>query len=126
MPRTSVTSRKMVANGTLAGATGPTTIDSTLVTNGVTVPNAKPERTVLRVANTAGSALDCIVRAGDSPPALLAGNGDYTEEIAATSGIEYLGPFTSGRFLQSDGALHIDFETGFTGTIDVLEMPRSA
>jgi len=125
MARTSITSRKFVINSTLAGATGPTTIDSTLVTNGVTVPNAKPERTVLRVANTAGSPLNVYVRKGDSPPALLA-QGDYTEQIAATSGIEYLGPFTSGRFIQSDGSLEIDFETGFTGTIDVLEMPRSA
>lgn len=124
MPRTAVAYRSLVANGSLNSATGPTTVDATLVTNGVVVNAAKPELTLLRVTHTDATAHDLIVRAGDYPPALGAGQGDLTVEVAATTGARYFGPFESGRFLQSDGALHIDFETGFAGTIDILLIPR--
>ncbi|MFE9765112.1 hypothetical protein ACFYPC_11355 [Streptomyces sp. NPDC005808] len=125
MPRTAVAYRNLVANSSLNGATGPTTVDATLVTNGVVIANAVPELTILRATHTDSTAHDLIVRAGDNPPALAAGQGDLTVEVALTSGIRYFGPFESGRFLQSDGAMHIDFETGFVGTIDVLRIPRA-
>ncbi|MFI2367298.1 hypothetical protein [Streptomyces sp. NPDC018833] len=125
MPRTAVAYRNLVANSSLNGATGPTTVDATLVTNGVVVEDAVPELTVIRVTHTDGTAHDMIVRAGDNPPALAAGQGDLTVEVALTSGVRYFGPFESGRFLQSDGSLHVDFETGFVGTIDVLRIPRA-
>lgn len=125
MPRTSVTPRALVANGSLNGATGPVTIDSTLVTNGVTIASAEPERTVIRVTNTEASTNTVTLKAGDNPPALAAGQGDLVSTLAATTGVAYLGPFESGRFLQADGSLEIDFETGMTGAIDVLQLPRS-
>ena len=125
MARTSVTPRALVANGNLNGASGATTIDSTLVTNGVTIPDAEPERTIIRVTNTEGSTNVVTVRAGDSPPALAANLGDLAVTVAATTGVQYLGPFESGRFVQADGSMEIDFETGMTGAIDVLQLPRS-
>lgn len=125
MPRTSVAARALVANGNLNSATGPTTIDATLVTNGVTVPDAEPERTIIRVTNTEGSTNVVTVKAGDSPPALAANLGDLAVTVAATTGAQYLGPFESGRFVQADGSMEIDFETGMTGLIDVLQMPRA-
>lgn len=125
MPRTSIAYRALVPNSSLNGATGPTTVDATLVTNGVVIANAVPELTVIRTTHTDGAAHDLIVRAGDNPPALAAGQGDLTVEVAATSGVRYFGPFESGRFLQSDGSMHIDFETGYAGTIDVLRVPRN-
>jgi len=128
MARTAIVYRDLVANSSLNGATGPTTVDSTLVTAGVVVNDAVPERTLLRVTQTDGTAHDLIVRAGDNPPAVAAGLGDLTVEVAATSGVRYFGPFESGRFLQGGadaGDLHIDFETGFVGTIDVLKIPAS-
>lgn len=125
MPRTSVAARALVANGNLNGVTGPTTIDSTLVTNGVNVPSAEPERTIIRVANTEASTNVVTLKAGDNPPALAAGLGDLAVTVAASTGVQFLGPFESGRFLQSDGSLDIDFETGMTGTIDVLQLPRA-
>lgn len=125
MPRTAVAYRNLVPNSSLNGATGPTTVDSTLVTNGVVVANAVPELTVIRATHTDGTAHDLIVRAGDNPPALAAGQGDLTVEVALTSGVRYFGPFESGRFLQNDGSMHIDFETGYVGTIDVLRIPRN-
>lgn len=124
MPRTAVTPRALVANGGLTGATGATTIDSTLVTNGVVINNAEPERTLIRVTNTEGSTNVVTVRAGDYPPALAAGQGDLTVTVAATTGVQYLGPFESGRVLQGNGSMEIDFETGMTGAIDVLLLPK--
>ena len=125
MARTAVAYRDLVANSSLNGATGPTTVDSTLVTNGVVVEDAVPELTIIRTTHTDSTAHDLIVRAGDNPPALAAGQGDLTQEVAATSGVRYFGPFESGRFLQSDGSMHIDFETGYAGTIEVLRIPRA-
>jgi hypothetical protein len=125
MPRTAVSYRDLVANSSLNGATGATTVDATLVTNGVVINDALPERTLIRTTHTDAAAHDLIVRAGDNPPALAAGQGDLTVEVAASTGVRYFGPFESGRFLQSDGTMHIDFETGYAGTIDILRIPRS-
>lgn len=128
MPRTAIVPRALVANGSLNGATGATTIDATLVTNGVVVENAEPERTVIRVTNTEASTNVVTVRKGDNPPALAAGQGDLAVTLAATTGVQYLGPFESGRFIQGGadmGDLHIDFEAGMTGAIDILLLPKA-
>lgn len=126
MPRTAVVPRALVANGNLIGTTGATTIDATLVTNGVSVTGAIPEQTLIRVANTEGSTNTVTVQSGANPPALAAGLGDLVVTVAATTGVQYIGPFEGGRFMQSDGSLWLDFETGMTGTIDVLTVPRNA
>ena len=128
MPRTAVVPRALVPNGNLIGSTGATTIDATLVTNGVVVDNAKPELMLIRVTNTEGSTNVVTIRAGDNPPAMAAGLGDLAVTVAATTGVQYIGPFESGRFLQGGadaGDLHIDFETGMTGAIDILTFPRN-
>lgn len=128
MPRTAVVPRALVPNGNLIGTTGATTIDATLVTNGVVVDAAKPELMLIRVTNTEGSTNTVTIKAGDNPPAIAAGLGDLVVTVAATSGVQYIGPFESGRFLQGGadvGDLHIDFETGMTGAIDILTFPRN-
>ncbi|MGA4989876.1 hypothetical protein [Nonomuraea bangladeshensis] len=125
MARTAVTPRALVANGGLNGATGATTIDSTLVTNGVVINSADPEHILIRVTNTEGSTNVVTVRAGDYPPAWASGQGDLAVTVAATTGVQYIGPFESGRFLQGNGSMEIDFETGMTGAIDVLLIPRA-
>lgn len=128
MPRTAIVPRALVANGNLNGAAGATTIDAALVTNGVVVENCEPERTLIRVTNTEASTNVVTVRAGDNPPALAAGQGDLAVTVAATTGVQYLGPFESGRFLQGGadaGDLHIDFEAGMTGAIDILLIPKA-
>lgn len=128
MPRTAITPRALVANGNLNGATGATTIDATLVTNGVVIESCEPERTLIRVTNTEASTNVVTIKAGDNPPAHAAGQGDLAVTVAATTGVQYLGPFESGRFIQAGadmGDLHIDFETGMTGAIDVLLLPRA-
>jgi hypothetical protein len=125
MPRTAVVPRALVKNSNLIGTTGATTIDSTLVTNGVTIANAKPERLLIRVTNTEASTNTVTVKAGDTPPALSAGQGDLVVTLAASTGVQFIGPLESNKYLQDDGSLSIDLETGMTGSIDALYWPRS-
>ncbi len=133
MARTAITPRALVANGNLNGATGPVTIDATLVSNGAIVNRVEPERTIIRVTNTEGSTNVVTIKAGDYPPAMAQGQGDLAVTVAATTGVQFLGPFESGRFVKKlddagvnqGGSLYIDFESGMTGTIDVLQLPRA-
>ncbi|MDY7102125.1 MAG: hypothetical protein S0880_13140 [Actinomycetota bacterium] len=124
MPRTSVTPTDLNANaGTDIDAT---TIDSTLVTNGVAIADAgASDRIVMRVTNTHGSPHDVTIVAGDYPPAIGAGLGDVAVTVAATSGDTWIGPLESGRFLQSDGTIHVDLDTGHVGALDVIKLPRA-
>lgn len=64
------------------------------------------------------------VKAGDSPPALAAGQGDAALSLA--TGTHYIGPFTSARFLQSDGTLNVDVATAANVTLAAIRMPRTA
>lgn len=124
MARTAIVPRSLIKNSSLNSATGPTTIDATLVTNGVVVANAWPERLLIRVTNTEGSTNTVTVKAGDKPPALRSGQGDLVVTVAATTGAQYIGPFESDKYLQDDGSILIDFETAMTGLIDILQLPR--
>lgn len=126
MPRTAVVPRALVANGNLIGTSGATTIDATLVTNGVSVTGAIPEQTVIRVTNTEASTNTVTVQSGAVPPALAGGLGDLVVTVAATTGVQFIGPLESGRFMQADGSLWLDFESGMTGSIDILTVPRNA
>src|SRR4051812_6802752 len=112
MARTAVVPRALAKNSNLIGTTGATTIDSTLVSNGVTIANAKPERLLIRVANTEGSTNTVTVKAGATPPALRAGGGDLVVTVAATTGVQFIGPLESDKYLQADGSLSIDLESG--------------
>ncbi len=124
MARTAVVPRALVKNSNLIGTSGATTIDATLVTNGVTIANAKPEKLLIRVTNTEGTTNTVTVKAGANPPALRGGQGDLVVTVAATTGVQYIGPFESDKYLQADGSLSIDLETGMTGSLDALYMPR--
>ncbi len=125
MARTAVTPTAWAPNSSVVDVAG-TTIDSTLVTNGVKVSNCVPEETVIRVANTAGADKVVTIGAGDYPPAIAAGQGALTGTVVATSGVRWFGPFESGRFIQNNGDLEVDFGSGTTGTITVFRMPRTA
>lgn len=130
MARTVVAPLAAAANGSALEA--PTTIDAALVTAGVVVNTAKPERLLLRVNNTAVGPKNIIVRGGDNPPALAAGQGDLTVSVTNAT-TRYLGPFESGRFLKrtddtgavKTGSLYVDFEAGTTGSIQVIELPAA-
>jgi hypothetical protein len=123
MARTAITPVALVKNGGVAAAAAEaaTAVDQA---NGMTIANANPEKLMLRVTNTAGAQHGIIIRAGDSIyPAWNSGQGDLNVQVAATTGVEYVGPLTSARFLQSDGSLHIDFEASFAGKILAVILP---
>ena len=44
--------------------------------------------------------------------------------VAATSGVQFIGPFESGRFIQSDGSMLVDIVSGHTGKITAFRVPR--
>lgn len=118
MARTAVSYSALVPNSALADPAG--TSISSGVGNGGQVAHAKPELTVLRaVFTTAGNVT---VKAGGNPPALAAGQGDLTVAVGL-NGVEWLGPFESGRFLQSDGSLIV--ETTQTVTLTAFSVPRN-
>ncbi|WP_328545470.1 hypothetical protein [Streptomyces europaeiscabiei] len=124
MPRTAVAYTPFVPNSHLTDVAG-TTIDATLVTNGVVIENADPERTLIRVANTAGTDKIVTVKAGSGTQSWMAGQGDSATTVAATTGKEFLGPFTSARFQQDGSKLYVDFAAGTTGTITVFKLPKA-
>jgi hypothetical protein len=123
MARTAVTPVAAVRNGgvAMAAAEAATAVDQA---NGMVIAAANPEKLILRVTNTAGAQHGVIIRAGDSLyPAILSGQGDENFQVAATTGVGWLGPFDSARFLQSDGSMHIDFEASFAGKILAVLLP---
>ncbi|MEU0589986.1 hypothetical protein [Streptomyces ardesiacus] len=124
MARTAVNYTPLVPNGHLSDPAG-TTIDSTLVTNGVVINDADPERTLIRVTNTAGTDKVVTVKAGTGGQSWMAGQGDSATTVAATSGKEFIGPFTSARFQQQGSKLYVDFASGTTGTITVFKLPKA-
>lgn len=124
MARTAVSYSNLAANSSLADPAG-TNLDAT---NSHSIAKAHPERTLLRVTNTAAATKVITVKAGTYPPALAAGLGDVTYTLAAgnvTTQVVWLGPFESGRFLQSDGSLNVDVAAGHTGTITAFLVPKT-
>ncbi|MFD8839854.1 hypothetical protein [Streptomyces griseofuscus] len=124
MARTVVSYTQLTPNSHTTSPAG-TTIDSTLVSNGVVVNGIDPEHTLIRVSNSATSAKNVTVRAGSGIQAWMAGQGDLTVNVGANTGLEFVGPFTSARFQQDGSSLYIDFDSGFTGTLTVFHMPKA-
>lgn len=120
MARTALPYSTLVANSNLTDPAG-TTIDQA---NGMVISASRPELTLLRVANTNGSNRVVTIKAGDSPPAIAAGLGNLDVTVAATTGVQWIGPFESGRFIQNDGTIEIDFAASFAGTITAFKVPR--
>ncbi len=122
MATTAVPYSSLVANSNLAQPAGTALVAAP--TNNMQISDAVPEYTVLRVSNTDDDTdLDITVKAGDNPPALAAGQGDLVVTVAFGT-VQFIGPFESGRFLQSDGSMLIEAETT-TGAITALRIPRS-
>ena len=123
MARTNLPYSTLVANSNLTDPAG-TAIDAS---NHHVIAAAKPERTLLRVANTNGSDRTVIVKAGNTnPPAVAAGLGDLTVTVAATTGVQWIGPFDSSRFLNTDGTMYINAGTSLAGTVTAFLVPKSA
>jgi hypothetical protein len=118
----------LIPNGAVADVGLVTAAAVAGVGNGVKIPSITPgsirsfpELTLLRVVNgaTPGNA---VVKAGPNPPALAGGQGDLTVAVAA-SATQWIGPFESGRFLQSDGSMVV--ETTQAMTVTAFKVPRN-
>jgi hypothetical protein len=80
---------------------------------------------LLWVSNTESVAYDVtVVAPTDNPHALRSGLGDLVYEVGA--GEEAFLVVESARFAQTDGALHVDFETGMTGKIAAYRLPANS
>lgn len=131
MARTAVAYSNLIVNGAVADTALTAVATNAGVGNGHVIPaagpgaQATPELTVLRVvAGTTGG--NVTVKAGTNPPSLAAGQGDLVTPVP-NSGTVWIGPFESGRFLQSDGSMLVDVATGFVaGSITAFKVPRHA
>lgn len=128
MARTAVPYSNLVPNGELADPAG--TAVTSGAGNGGQIPDVSPNRrqsvpelTLLRLANASGLTGTATVKAGTTPPALAAGQGDFTTTNILTATSRWIGPFESGRFLQSDGSIIV--ETTQNMTITAFKIPRN-
>jgi hypothetical protein len=126
MARTNLPLSALVNEGSLADPAG-TAIDqangmNVVMTSETIPPAGDGYRVLLRVANSAASPFNLIVRAGANPPAFRAPLGDLT--VAVTNATtKWVGPFDMSRHAQSDDSINIDFGVGFTGTITAFLLP---
>lgn len=120
MARTAVTVTELAA-GTITAQPAGTTADPTN-DHAVTV-DFPLEELLLEITQTDATGRAVTIVAGDSPPALSAGQGDISQTIAQND-VYVVGGLESARFLQSDGTLHIDLAASFAGTIKAYRVPR--
>jgi hypothetical protein len=80
---------------------------------------------ILWVDNAEAAAYDVtVVAPTDNPHALRSGLGDLVYEVGANETAFLV--VESARFAQTDGALHVDFETGMTGKIAAYRLPANS
>lgn len=113
--RTALTVTRSTANAAIADVVG-TTPDAS---NGNVVSGVPLEKIMVRVKNADSGSHTVTVRAGVSPPALSAGQGDLVVAVANGT-TKWLGPFTSARFAQSDGSLNLDWSASTSVTVTVF------
>ncbi len=114
MARTDVATVK-VARDTDFNATG-TAVDQP---NGMRVLYTKVRKTYILVTNTAAATKVVTVHKATNAQDIPA--TDYSSAaIPIASGLQVLGPF-SGRYVQSDGTIWLDFVAGHTGIVAPFE-----
>lgn len=122
MPRDNVPITALSLNGMVDRGAG-VTIN---VTNGAEIAAGGSARGLfIEVTNTNGSDRVMTVLKGDSPPGLLAGQGDIALTIPATSG-DKLVALEGARVIQDDGKILIDFAASFAGVIRAFRLPKGA
>ena len=92
-------------------------------TNGhvIAASDTPTEELLIVVNNTFAGTKVVTIKAGDSPPASAAGQGDLAITCAtSTNGIPIR--IDSSRFLQADGTIEIDLAASMTGTIVVYKV----
>lgn len=113
MARTAITPSKLAVGGSITDPSGTATVAG--AGNGVSVAAANPEQIILRVSNGTAGTGTVSVLAGTQPLAPSSGQGPLTVSIGA-SGVAWVGPFESARFLQSDGSFAVESSVVMTVT----------
>lgn len=126
MPRLAIVPQQMVKNSNQNGVGSTVSLATLVAAPGGTIAVARPEQLVLRIANTFGTPSAVTILAGANPPAIRAGQGNLAVTVAATTGVQYIGPFESDKYLQADGSISIDFAAGMTGTLEALYWPHDS
>lgn len=128
MARVALPYSTLVSNGNLLDPTGVATVAG--AGNGLQTPDISPNRrqsvpelTLLRVANASGGSGTISVLAGTNPPNVAAGQGNLTVTVA-NSTTQWVGPFESNRFIQSDGSLIV--ESSVVMTVTAFKVPAYA
>ena len=125
MARVTLTPTALVANGGVADPTGTASVAGT--GNGFTIasPTSGPATVLwLRASNATAGAGTVTVLAGSQPSAQSSGQGPSIVSVAATTGVQWLGPFESARFEQPDGSLSVETSVVLTVTAFTLDHRR--
>lgn len=94
-----------------------TTVNATLVTAGLSITDFfNVEEPRLHVSNSADAAKTVTLVASTEATAIKGGIGNFVLSIPAKE-THVLDQVESARFMQAGGALFVDFQTGFEGTI---------
>lgn len=128
MARVALPYSNLVSNSNLLDPTGVATVAG--AGNGLSVPDISPNRrqslpefTLLRVSNASGGSGTISILAGTNPPNVAAGQGNLTVTVA-NSTTQWVGPFESNRFIQSDGALAM--ESSVVMTVTAFRVPAAS
>lgn len=121
MARTAVTVEVLSRTG---AATGAGTVADPTNDHSVDLGGYPLEEFIFRFTNTNGSDRVATIVAGDSPPALSAGQGNLDITVPATTGDMTVAGLESARYIQSDGLLHIDLAASFAGAVRAIRVPR--
>lgn len=121
MARTNVDLVNLTVNAETGIGANATTIDAALVTAGVQVDMGLDMRVLIYIENTF---------AGDKT-VTIAGTDRYGVTVAdkvitcAQDTPLLIGPMESLYYEQNGGKMYIDFETGFTGSILIVQVPKA-
>lgn len=122
MPRDAVTITELTSGSAATTPAGTTVV----VANGAAIADAKDtSRLLIRLTNTDASDRVATILAGDDPPALRSGIGSLAITVPATTG-DMVVVVESARFVQNDGAIHVDFAATYTGKISAIRLPKGA
>lgn len=119
MPRTAVVPSALNRGAYTDITSNKTTIDSTLVSAGVKIKYDEQDQLTISITNTYAGAKTVTFKASESRFAFMRGQGDYTVSMAQNKIYSFNG-LEQWRFKQADGYIYIDFESGFTGTIEAF------
>lgn len=117
MARTSLAVTALTANNNIAKPAGAA-VD---VANGHTIPaNGKTQNLILEVANTFAGAKNVTIKAGANPPAFRS-VADLVIAVPASS-TRIISLPESAAYVQADGSLWVDYESGTTGTVIAYQL----